>query len=341
MDAEIVRRSKLIVPLNAPEAVERALTCGADIIVLDPGSMPSPSKKDEAKALLQKWIPVVAKSGADVFFLIKHDFTRADLEACVWPSLDGIVFSKAESAADISNLDKIITELEEKRDIPKGTVQIDVILQTAKGIWNVYEIVEASTRVISVGVGFEELAADLGIEIVDEIDQFAYAKGRTVVAARSKENVGQGASTASGFLTDVETEFTFGIQPHGLGYIGPTSAGGYTDPKRLFEAAAAGHDEGFRGYLCTDPTQVESLNKGFSPSEEVITYANKVIEAMDIALKEGRGSTTVGEGGMVDVRTVYPQRLLLARVEAIAAKDKIKARARKLIGKAPEKGESR
>lgn len=340
MEDKIVRRSKLVIPLNAPGAVERALMCGADAIVLDPGSMSSPSKKDEAKALLKEWIPVVAKSGADVFLLIKHDFTYDDLEACVWPGLDGIMFPKAESAAEVSNLDTIITELEGKQDIPKGTVQIDVILQTAKGIWSVYEIVEASTRVMSVGIGFEELAADLGIEIVDEIDQFAYAKGRIVVAARSKEDGGQGVSTEGGFLTEVETEFTVGIQPHGLGYIGP-SAGGYTDPKRLFEAAAAGHDEGFRGYLCTDPAHVESLNKGFSPSEEVITYAKKVIEAMDIALKEGRGSTTVGEGGMVDVRTVYPQRLLLARVNAINAKEEKKARARKLIGKTPGKGESR
>ena len=47
-----------------------------------------------------------------------------------------------------------------------------------------------------------------------------------------------------------------------------------------------------------------------------------------------------GEGGMVDVRTMYPQRLLLARVEAIDAKDEKKARALKLIGKSPEKGES-
>ena len=236
MEDEIVRRSELVVPLNAPEAVEKAVMCGADVIILDPGSMSSPSKKDEAKALLKEWIPVVAKSGADVFLLMKHDFTHDDLEACVWPGIDGIVFPKAESAAEVLNLDTIITELEGKRDISKGTVQIDVILQTAKGIWNVYEIVEASTRVTSVGIGFEELAADLGIEIVNEVDQFAYAKGRIVVAARSKENLGQDTSTTSEFLTEVETAFTVGIQPHGLGFIG-TSAPSYTDPERLLEAA--------------------------------------------------------------------------------------------------------
>ena len=340
MEDVIVRRSKLIVPLNAPEAVERALMCGADVIILDPGSMPSPSKKDETKALLKEWAPVVAKSGSDVFLLIKHDFTYDDLEACVWPGVDGIVFAKVESAAEVLNLDKIITELEGKRDIPKGTVQIDVILQTAKGIWNVYEIIEASTRVMSVGIGFEDLAADLGIEIVDEIDQFAYAKGRTVVAARSKENLGQDVSTAGEFLTEVETSFTVGIQPHGLGFIG-TSAPSYTDPKRLLEAATSGYDEGFRGYLCTNPAHVESLNKGFSPSEEVITYAKKVIEVMETAMKEGKGSASI-DGTMVDVRTVYPLRMLLARVDTINAKEKMKARGRELISKTPgKKGEAR
>ena len=52
MEDEIVRRSELVVPLNAPEAVEKAVMCGADVIILDPGSMSSPSKKDEAKAFL-------------------------------------------------------------------------------------------------------------------------------------------------------------------------------------------------------------------------------------------------------------------------------------------------
>ena len=340
MEDEIVRRSELVVPLNVPEAVERAVMCGADVIILDPGSMSSPSKKDEAKALLKEWIPVVAKSGADVFLLIKHDFTHDDLEACVWPGIDGIVFPKAESAAEVLNLDTIITELEGKRDISKGTVQIDVILQTAKGIWNVYEIVEASARVTSVGIGFEELAADLGIEIVNEVDQFAYAKGRIVVAARSKENLGQDTSTTDEFLTEVETAFTVGIQPHGLGFIG-TSVPSYTDPERLLEAAMSGYDEGFRGYLCTDPAHVELLNKGFSPSEESVTHSKKVIEVMETAMKEGKGSTQI-DGTMVDVRTVYPLRMLLARVDTIDAKEKKKARGRELIGEAlGKKGESR
>ena len=58
-------------------------------------------------------------------------------------------------------------------------------------------------------------------------------------------------------------------------------------------------------------------------------------------MKEGKGSAQI-DGTMVDVRTVYPLRMLLARVDTIDAKEKKKARGRELIGEAlGKKGESR
>ncbi|MFC2070334.1 HpcH/HpaI aldolase/citrate lyase family protein [Chloroflexota bacterium] len=324
----IVRRSKLIVPVNNPEFMERALRCGADALILDPGNVPPSGRKGEAGALLREWIVIAARTGSDVLMLIKHDFTRADLKACVWPGLNGVVFPQAESAEEIIALDKMITELEKERGVQKETVQIDVIVQTAKGIWDIHEILGASGRVISVNIGTEEMAKDLGFEITDEVDQFAYAKQRSVVAARSREDMG-GIVTPPG-------AFLIGIQPHGLGYLDPSTRD-YSAQKKWLEAARIGYTMGFRGSICTETEQVKPLNEGFTPMEEDVEHAKKMSETMTEAIAKGLGSATMEDGKIVDINSLRPAKMLIEEVEAINDKEKLKENALKLMGKSPGK----
>jgi citrate lyase subunit beta/citryl-CoA lyase len=56
---------------------------------------------------------------------------------------------------------------------------------------------------------------------------------------------------------------------------------------------------GFRGKFCIHPSQVESVNEIFSPTQEEISRAKKIIEAFELAKGKGEGAITL-EGEFVD-----------------------------------------
>ena len=61
------------------------------------------------------------------------------------------------------------------------------------------------------------------------------------------------------------------------------------------------------------------LNEAFSPGEEEIALARRIIEANAEAEKSGRGSFQL-DGKMIDVPVVRRARRLLMRHEAIASR---------------------
>lgn len=319
----IVRRSKLIVPLDKPDNMEKVLKAKADVIILDPGNFLCTDKQHEIQASLKSWIPLIVESGADAFIFIKRSVNYSYLETFIWSGLNGITFFGAESEADVQVLDKKISDLEKKQSIPVGTIQIDIVLDTAKGIWNVYEIVNASMRIVSVGIDAEELAKELGIKLTDECDQFAYVKGRVVVAARSREKPDDKNLGSDDFID--------GIQPHGLGFIGSASRQ-FRDSQQVLANAKAGYDEGFRGAICTSLSHIQPLNDGFNIAPEAVAHAKEVVQVMNRAMEQGSGSASIN-GQMVDVRSLYGVKRLADRSDAINTKEKLKNRGRGLLGK--------
>jgi citrate lyase subunit beta/citryl-CoA lyase len=78
---------------------------------------------------------------------------------------------------------------------------------------------------------------------------------------------------------------------------------------------------GFKGKFLIHPSQIEPVNKVFSPSEKEIEYAKKVVSAFKEAEAKGLGAASL-EGRMIDV-AVYKQALdLLTLAETIAEKEK-------------------
>jgi citrate lyase subunit beta/citryl-CoA lyase len=65
---------------------------------------------------------------------------------------------------------------------------------------------------------------------------------------------------------------------------------------------------------------VPILNEEFRPSPNEVDHARRVLAAYDKALAEGVGAVTV-DGKMIDVPVVERTRLLVAREEAIAARE--------------------
>lgn len=291
----LVRRSALFVPVTVPAFVEKAHTRGADAVILDLEDSIADAEKAAARARVREAIPVCARGGADVLVRINKPsaLALADLDACVWPGLDGIVVPKAESAREIAILDAWIGERERGRGMPVGAVQLSLIVESALGLHNAMEIALASPRAVGIALGSEDYTLDIDVEPSKSGQESLYGKAQIVVVAR-----------------------VAGLQP--LGIVG--SIADYRDLDAMAVAIRHARQLGYMGASCIHPAQVGPLNAGFSPSADDVARARTVVAAFEAAVAQGRASVGV-DGKMVDVPVAERARRLLARAAAIEAKE--------------------
>jgi len=305
---DIVRRSSLIMPVNQPRFVERAYLRGADAIVLDLEDSVPPAEKGRARTMVKEAIPLAARGGADVFVRINKpvEMMMEDLEAAIHPGLTGLSLPKVESAAEIHMLDELTTYWEKRHDIPQGTVQFAVAVETARGLMRAEEISVASPRIASFGAGTEDLALDLGIEATVEGTELLYIKLRSVVVANAA-----------------------GVIPMGL--MGTLAD--YADLEGLARSAKEANRVGFRGAGLIHPLQVPICNEAYAPPPAQVEWSKRVIEAFEEGVARGTASVAL-DGRMIDIPIVDKAHRVLARANAIAAKEARKAAALRQAGSA-------
>lgn len=72
---------------------------------------------------------------------------------------------------------------------------------------------------------------------------------------------------------------------------------------------------GFDGATCIHPSVVSLLNEGFSPTDDELARARRLVQAAEEAEQKGIGAFTF-EGSFVDAPIVTRARALLARFDA-------------------------
>ena len=102
-----IRRSTLIFPVNIPKFLDKAHLRGADAVALDLEDSVPPDQKDRARKLVRDAIPLVGRGGAEVLVRINNepDLICEDVDAVVYPGLNGIRLPKVESAEQIHRLE--------------------------------------------------------------------------------------------------------------------------------------------------------------------------------------------------------------------------------------------
>jgi citrate lyase subunit beta/citryl-CoA lyase len=157
-------------------------------------------------------------------------------------------------------------------------VEIVALIETALGVVRAVEL--ASTPGVSrLAFGHLDFAADIGSSIEDQA--MLMARSTLVVASR-----------AAGLPGPVD---------------GVTTA--LDDPALSGADAARARSLGFTGKLCIHPNQVEPVNAAFSPCEEEIAWARRIIEA-----STARGASRV-DGHMVDAPIIRTAQSILARAK--------------------------
>lgn len=288
----LIRRSTLILPVNNPRFVEKAYRRRADAIMLDLEDAVPLKVKDAARLLIRDSIPLVGRGGAEVFVRVNNDpaMLALDLEASVQPGLDGICYPKTESAEEVQHLDAQISDLERRRGIAPGRIELFLLIESPRGLLNLEAIAAGGPRVRSMTLGPEDYCLTLGVEPSADGMELLYGVSKVVTVCKAT-----------------------GISPMGL--LG--SIAGFRDLAAFERAAARARDLGCVGASCIHPDQVAVLNRVFSPPTEKVKYAQAAVEAFEEGLKRGTASVNVA-GTMVDIPVYRRAKRILEQAAAVA-----------------------
>lgn len=301
--AILIRRSNLLTPITDMEHVNQAWESDADAITLDLEDGVVEPRKAKARGLVKEAITPAGKGGAQVFVRVNAALLHADLDASVWPGVHGIMLPRVESAAEVVEAAEQMTAFERRRGLAVGALELIVLLESARGVWDIRSIITASPRITQVGLDESDLACDLGITPLPDHDPYVFARGRLVIEATAAK-----------------------VQPIGITY--PLGV----HPRRLSAAeihrmATDARNLGMKGVLCPDPSWVTPVNAAFTPTPELVAHNKKVREVFAGAVAAGTAAVPL-DGRMIDVPVDEWAKVVLAMADACEARDAQKRAAR-------------
>lgn len=297
-----VMRSVFYVPGNREDFISKIPNIPADIITLDLEDSVPPAEKQKARELSHKNLKFAASGGADVYARLNNwetGMTNADCEAVVDKGLNGVCLAKCGGPDDVKRLAWKLEEMEQKRGLEIGSVQIQLLIETAKGMMNVYESALASKRVNALIYGAVDYTTDMRVKLVQPVaDEQKWARARMACAARAA-----------------------GIIAIDAPYVD------FKDIKGFEEDTAYGRQLGFEGRMLIHPGQIEPSHRIYSPAPDRVDWAKdikRVFEEEGIA----KGSAAVSyKGKMVDT-PVY-----IGALKILEAQVEIETREKKRSGK--------
>ncbi len=185
-----VMRSVFYTPSNNEKMVAKAPTIACDILTLDLEDSVPPAEKPKGREMIQEYLKSGReKQAAPTLFVRVNNWetqmTNDDLEAIVHPGLDGVCLAKCGDAENVKRLDWKLEELEQRRGMEVGSVGIQLLIETAKGVMNAYPAASASPRVNSLIFGAVDFTKDMRVTLTSEGQEQLYARYHTAVAARA------------------------------------------------------------------------------------------------------------------------------------------------------------
>lgn len=282
-------RSLLFVPGDSEKKFAKASGIGADVLILDLEDSVAPSMKEAARAQVAALLD--DRSQRDWSFFVRVNpfdtgITFDDLAAVVKPGLDGLLIPKANGAADIARIGEELDRLEAKAGMEQGSVKIAVVAtETPLAMFNLGSYTPPHPRLVALTWGAEDLAAAIGATGNKEED------GHWTDPYRLARSLCLYASASAG-VAPVDTLYADFRNPEGL----------EADCRRA-------RRDGFTGRIAIHPDQVAIINRCFSPSDEEIDEAQKIVDAF--AANPDAGTLGI-DGKMVDIPHLKAARRTLA-----------------------------
>jgi malyl-CoA/(S)-citramalyl-CoA lyase len=287
-----LNRSQLFVHANRPETFEGAASSDADVIMFEVEDAIPPDEKPQArKNIIEALNEIdwgrksisIRINGLDTPYMYRDlvDILEAPTER-----LDLILIPKAGNAADIYAVDALVTQIEQAMG-RKKKLGFQIMIETALGMANIDQIAAASPRNDSLHLGQNDYAAsvrarmtvvgganpdyhvltdpnDSGQREKHWGDMWHYAISSLVVAARAQ-----------------------GLRPVDGPFLDPSDPDGFTAAAR--RAAVLGCE----GKWGNDAEVMKLANAAFSPSQEEVVQARRILDVAEEASKAGGGAAVL------------------------------------------------
>lgn len=252
-------RSFLFVPGDSERKARRALSSAAGAIILDLEDSVEPSQKAEARRLVRH---VLSESLSPSGLWVRVNSVGSglmldDLRAVVTARPAGIVLPKCSGMDDLRKLCVYLDALEAASGLPHESIQVlAIVTETARSIFTLGEYVHPPKRLWGMAWGAEDLSAEVG-SLANKVgnsysDPYRLVRSLCLMAA-----AGAGVRAVDAVNVDIQNHAALEVD----------SAHAFRD--------------GFAAKMAIHPDHIPIIHAAFTPSEERIAWARKVVSTFD------------------------------------------------------------
>jgi citrate lyase subunit beta-like protein len=208
-----------------------------------------------------------------------------DLETILPQHPEGIVLPKVESVGQLAWVSGRIEAAESEHGWPANSIHLLAIAESARALLNLKEIA-AHPRLEALIFGADDYAVSLGATRSRAGWEVLHARSRVVMHAAA-----------------------FNLQAIDMVFID------FRDTVSLKVEAAQGAQMGFSGKQIIHPNQVQPVQEAFTPSDQAIAEARRIVEAFEHHEAQGTGAFALDDR-MIDMPTVKAAQGVLERAKA-------------------------
>ncbi|MBU1094804.1 MAG: CoA ester lyase [Firmicutes bacterium] len=280
-----MRRSLLFIPANSPAMLQNADVFASDSVIFDLEDAVVLSEKDAALSLVNEYLKKFEFDNLEIIIRINGLDTllsKNELDTIVNDKIDTVMLPKATYETTLQ-LSKMLEKIEKQKKLTKK-IGIIPIIELAKSVIEVNQI--ASVRgVTGLLLGGEDLATDLEVERTEQGLEILLSRSMVVLAAKANQ------------IDAIDTPYTQTQNDEGL--LKDT----------LFAKSL-----GMSAKVCIHPNQIETINQVFSPNEDEIAYAEKILNAVSQNMNNHKGAFSV-DGKMIDKPIIERAQKLLEKAK--------------------------
>ena len=298
-------RSLLFIPGSNEKRVSAAAMTGADAVIFDleePETPMNPSVRERAQSIAGGFLhaqpaaeassrPVAGQRSTPLWFVRTRapatGYMWSDLQAVVSPALSGVLLPKIRGPEDVVAADALLLAAETEAGLPRDSLCLYPILETADALRLAFEIAMASPRVAYMGGAvsrFGDIHQAVGFTWTAEGRESHYLRSKVLIDARAA----------------------------GIRYPISGMWGGDTDDQRGLQSWGRElREQGYYGMMLGAPAHVPTVHEIFTPAADEVRYWQELVRLAEEADARGTGPILYGDPNQGEGHEVH-----LAHVES-------------------------